>query len=370
MDTERTCLTRLFLSEPVPRFPCYTLACSCPHTMNSREQFHTPHRYYTEYANELHARFERGTLTQLLLYPQFVVWRHEEIDGQAKKPPYDPKTGRRADVSSPHGQNTWATWQEALAALRTGSYNGVGFVVSKSDPFTFLDLDTCVNTNRFIHKWAHDLAAELATYTEYSPHGLHLITDATLPGPGRKVGPLEVYDRDHYFTLSLRRVPETPRTIEPRQEEITKLYNRITGRDHLQNAQTTGGAVVWSQPAEQAPRMGSMRPDEQIMKDALAEKSSNFARYWQADPALWTGPHAPRRSRSEAEYVLALMLLTKTGNNEEQTNRLYKQSDLYDEKRCSRISGHDPQTGKPLSYLDVTIRSALRYRQAQRKQHS
>ena len=338
--------------------------------MNSREQFHTSHRFSTEYANELQARFERGILTELLPYPQFVVWRHEEIDGQAKKPPYDPKSGRRADVSSPRGQNTWATWQEALAALRTGSYNGVGFVVSKSDPFTFLDLDTCVNTNRSIHTWAHDLASELATYTEYSQHGLHLITEATLPGPGRKVGPLEVYDRDHYFTLSLRHVPETPRTIEPRQEEITKLYNRITGRDLMQKAQTTGGAVVWSQPEYKGPRERSKKPDEQIIAEALAEKNSNFTRYWQADPALWTGPSPLRRSRSEAEYVLALMLLTKTGDNEEQTKRLYKQSDLYDEKRCSRISGHDPHTGRPLTYIDVTIRNALRYRQAQRKQHS
>src|SRR5439155_18796808 len=119
-----------------------------------------------------------------------------------------------------------------------------------------------------------------------------------------KVGPLEMYDRDHYFTLSLRRVPETPRTIEPRQKAITKLYNRITGRDHLRNAQTTGGALVWSRPAELAPRTGDEKPDGQIITEALAEKRSNFARYWQADPALWTGASRLRRSRSEAEYVL------------------------------------------------------------------
>lgn len=344
--------------------------------MNSAEiQAHERH-YYTAYANEFAERLATGYLAELLPYPHFVVWRSETINGQPKKPPYNPnREGHHADVSD---ESTWGTWQEALSALSTGHYQGIGYVFSKRgktpDRFIGLDLDHCVSTNRSLFKWARDIRDVLQTHGHYSPgDGIHFIGEGVLPGPGRKFGPLEFFDRDHYLTLTPRPLPETPVAIEPAQVEIGYLYLQQARRERhaWHSSLSTGGALL--DPAKELAEQTSQRlRDERLIKEGLANAKSNFQRYWLGDTTLWKGPNPLRGSRSEAEYTLALMLLTRTGDNEEDAKRLYRQSGLYDSGRCNRISGHEPQSGRPLTYLDVTVRNALRYRQTlnTRKHHT
>lgn len=54
--------------------------------------------------------------------------------GSPKKAPLNPRTGQLADVTNPA---TWGSYDEAIA---TGSQH-IGFVISKDDPYTFIDLD-------------------------------------------------------------------------------------------------------------------------------------------------------------------------------------------------------------------------------------
>ncbi len=75
------------------------------------------------------------------------MWKYQEIEGKKKKPPYDPRTHRPASPTDP---NTWGTRKEALRALTTGLYNGIGFVFSETDPFLGIDLDHCVHTKRYL----------------------------------------------------------------------------------------------------------------------------------------------------------------------------------------------------------------------------
>lgn len=198
--------------------------------MNKAEIQASERQFYTKYTREFAEQFEAGYLAELLSYPHFVAWRAEIIDGQPKKPPYNPnRPGSRADVSGESGESTWGTWQEALAALSTGDYQGIGFVFAKRcrtpDPFIGVDLDHCSGTNRSLDKWAQDIRDFLKTHGHYSPRdGAHFIGKGRLPGPGRKFGPLEFFDRDHYLILTLNPLPDTPRTIEPVQVEISYLY--------------------------------------------------------------------------------------------------------------------------------------------------
>ncbi len=133
----------------------------------NKEQHDREVRLYTAYAQELRERLKTGLLKELVPYPQFVVWRHEELLGKPKKPPYNPRTHRYAETNDP---STWGTLDQALKALATSRYNGIGFVLAPSDPFSAIDLDHCVHTNREIDKWAQDIMSELPTYTEYSRH--------------------------------------------------------------------------------------------------------------------------------------------------------------------------------------------------------
>src|SRR3989440_8885329 len=168
-------------------------------------------RHYAGYAQDLRERFQSGMLSELTSYPQFVVWKYTVEQGKLKKRPYNPKTHLPARTNDP---TTWTSIEPALKALATGRYNGIGFVFSESDPFTGTDLDNCVAKDGSIAPWAQEIITTLASYTEYSPSklGVHILTQATLPGAGRKIGHVEMYAEGRFFTLTTDHVAGTPTT--------------------------------------------------------------------------------------------------------------------------------------------------------------
>ncbi len=85
----------------------------------------------------------------------------------------------------------------------------------------------------------------------------------------------------------------------------------------------------------------------------------NFKRYFEGDRRLWLGRDKQVNSKSEADFVLCLMLLTRTYDDVEETKRLFHASELFDPRKTDRISGHGPQTGRPVTYLEMTIFNAL-----------
>ena len=333
----------------------------------NRENQRQEAKYYGVYAEELREKFRQGFLSELVPYSQFVVWKHQEIDGRPHKPPYSPRYHKLADTSKPA---SWGTLDQSLKALTTGNYNGIGFVFSKDDPYSMIDLDHCVGNNRSIDTWAKSIIEKLQTYTEYSPRdGIHLITEAYIPGSGRKIGSVEMYSSNHFMTLTLNHVPGTPKTIEKRQAEHTALSMALVPeplRSQIKN--TRGGAV--SVPTWEPAQTDDDAADRKVIDDALsAANGERFRRYWQGDPSLWEGekPKLERNSKSEADYVLVLYLLTKTDDNIEQTKRLFQKSGLYDPKKSERLTGTDSRTGRPVTYLEMTIYNALRKRSATRK---
>jgi Primase C terminal 1 (PriCT-1) len=59
-----------------------------------------------------------------------------------------------------------------VAAISEG-YQGLGFVFSKSDPFTGIDLDRCLTADGQVKPWAQGIIERFAdTYMEISPSGL------------------------------------------------------------------------------------------------------------------------------------------------------------------------------------------------------
>src|SRR5438128_569556 len=132
---------------------------------------------------------------------QWVAYRIEHRDSKPTKVPYI-ASRRRADTTKP---GTWLTYAKARALARSDGFAGVGFVFTADDPYTGMDLDHCRNAETgAIDPWAQQIVDRFATYTELSPSGtgLHLWLKAKLPGTGRRQGPIEVYDRARYFTVT------------------------------------------------------------------------------------------------------------------------------------------------------------------------
>jgi putative DNA primase/helicase len=294
-----------------------------------REQEQT----YATYADALEKRFSAGVLSELQPYPQFVVWKAVQVGEKIKKLPFSPITNQ---VASPTNPETWGSLANALVSLRTGNYNGIGFVFSANDPFTGIDIDHCVITGTLTDQ-ATNLIQQLDSYTEYSPSrtGIHILVQGTIP-EGRRKNEIEMYSAGRYFTVTTNHVKGSPATIEQRQPQLSLLYASLT----------TNKA-----------RREVFKPQEYqlyVSDEAVLEKAKK-ARNGQSFTDLYEGNIAGFKSKSEADFTLILRLLFWTNDDIAQVRRLFLQSQLFDEKTL--------RPTKDSTYLDETIANALKKRQ-------
>jgi putative DNA primase/helicase len=142
---------------------------------------------------------EESIPEELRVRPQWVVWK--AVGDKPDKVPYSARSGRRASSTD---LLTWSTFQKALKAYESGEYAGVGFVFSSADPYTGIDLDSCVDENGEIALWALEIVRYFDSYTELSGtgSGLHIIVRGDVPN--RRKGDLEVYSSKRFFTVTGR----------------------------------------------------------------------------------------------------------------------------------------------------------------------
>lgn len=125
-------------------------------------------------------------------YNQWIVYRLEQQPGILKptKVPYNPHTGRGASSTD---ASTWGSLAQAEAALATGAYSGLGFVFSQNDPYFFLDLDGCRNSDNGT-EYLPDAVAIMSMFpgaaweVSQSGEGIHIVgrCDLTRLGLNRR----------------------------------------------------------------------------------------------------------------------------------------------------------------------------------------
>jgi putative DNA primase/helicase len=289
------------------------------------------------YAAWLKERFEtKGILRELAGYPNFVVWHYKEEHGQRKKPPVNPKTHRPA---SPTDRSTWGTLESALAAVATGRYQGIGFMLSHS-PFAGIDLDHCIREGS-VEPWAKAIIETLDTYTEYSPSwnratgtgGVHLLVEGKPPA-SKKAGNIEVYGEKHYLTITTRHLEGSPATINSRQSKLDALYASLVRVPAAPNERQNTRGGHGGLPRTELP--------PEAAHDPVLQK-------------LLRGDIAGYASQSSADFVLIMKLLHWTGDNIALTRQLFLESGLYRQDKTERKTGST-------TYLDMTIANALKKR--------
>jgi putative DNA primase/helicase len=134
--------------------------------------------------------------------PQWLVWKLEERDGKLTKVPYIAGGVGKADTTD---LMTWRTFEEAVQALETGRYNGVGFVFCSGDHYSGIDLDGCRNSETGeLEDWAADIVASFGGYAEVSQSGtgVHIIVKGKAPNTKR--GQVEAYSIERFFAMTGR----------------------------------------------------------------------------------------------------------------------------------------------------------------------
>lgn len=285
---------------------------------------------------------------------QFVAWKYELDDsGDLKKPPFSPKTGRRASVRN---RATWGSLDDARRAYETGRYDippkyaGIGIVLTGG--IVGFDLDHCLIDGK-LSPLAEWFLKALPTYTEKSPSGTgwRMFVEGYIPGPFRRTRHgIEVYDALRYLTLTGYRVEDTPQVLLNDQRRLNVVYRKIFEKE----VQINEATQTLRAPKRQIKGVRLNLPDSTVLEKALnAKNGRDFARYYYGDASLWEGGGARFDSQSEADLALVYRLLYWTNGDTMQTDRLFRLSGLMRAK-WDRVVTKDGKT-----YGKETIDKAL-----------
>lgn len=243
---------------------------------------------------------------ELRTYPQWVVWRYEESDGaKPTKVPYNARTGFLASVTNP---DTWCDFATAVAAA-TGDnspYSGIGFVLTRHDPFAIIDLDdTHGDAEAFEHQ--RRIYDAFDSYSELSPSrtGLHIVVKGHVQS-GRRRNKVELYYAERYMTFT-GDVYGPARPIMERQPLLEQLWHEM-GKN--------GGAALYDGDSPQ-------REEDSVIIDRAC-RASNGEKFYKLHTGQWHGLY---QSQSEADFAYVDILAFYT-QNREQLHRLFLSSPL------------------------------------------
>jgi hypothetical protein len=154
------------------------------------------------------ARFEEASaedLTQQMRdAKRWLLWRSEPGDKKPRKVPYYASgKHRHGSLDSPEDVSQFVILDDAIKALQTGRYTGLGFALGPDgtgNNWQGIDLDHLPE-----HPELQHVADTLPGYTERSPSktGMHAIGyGRTFDGLGSNTTGIEAYSKGRYFTVT------------------------------------------------------------------------------------------------------------------------------------------------------------------------
>lgn len=218
------------------------------------------------------------------------------------KMPINARTGQLASVDDP---SSWSSFEMA----RQSGYMHVGFVLSRDDPYTIIDLDAPTNDEQ-IDRHRKILAA-FDSYVELSQSGkgIHIILRGKIEA-GRRRDKVEVYSDGRYMICTGNIL--TARPISDHQATLDILVAEMP--------MTVTASLV---------DVDAIINDEQLWD--MAAKATNgdkFSRLWNADITGYG-------SQSEADFALLSMLAFYSKSND-QVRRLFRLSALGKRDKATR----------------------------------
>lgn len=250
---------------------------------------------------------------ELRLLKQWILWKYEDKNGnKPTKVPYS-IAHNLASVTNP---NDWSTFNEAFNIYQLGSYDGLGFVFTDADPYSFIDLDDCSNSTNAQSDMERQLKIykEFNSYSEVSPSGkgLHIIVKGSLP-QGRRRSFIELYSSQRYATMTGNVYNDVP--IADRNELLNILFKQMNG------------GVNVSHHSGNAPQT---HDDLQIIDQA--SNATNGEKFKTLNEGGWQSIY---QSQSEADFAYIDIIAFYT-QNKEQIARIFRASPLGQRKKAQR----------------------------------
>jgi hypothetical protein len=287
---------------------------------------------------------------ELRKLPQWMGTRFEpRKDGKINKPPYRVVAGQKIMKAAKTDDSNWASFEEALAALKRGEVDAIGIVLTEDDPLYVTDNDEIVDLESGeIDKTAAQVIHTQGTYAELSCSG----TGVHTVGKGRKRPQytkcksdalgygIEVYDRARFVVMTGRRIGEWT-TVEDRQEELDELCRSLWGDGDELGTKRRRRRSQHRGPHDEGNASATMEDEKLLQRARRARTGPKFC-------ALFDhGDTSRYRSPSEADFALLNTLIFWAAGDPEQIARLFRSSALY------RPEDKDP------GYVQLSVDNAL-----------
>lgn len=241
---------------------------------------------------------------------KWVMWRYEETERGQTKIPYMPH-GKKASVTDP---SSWVPFDVALAAMTTGQFSGIGFVLSRDDPYSIIDLDNKPTNPATPEQLArHQKIYEtFNSYTELSVSGtgVHIVVRGAIPS-GVHRDNVEVYSELRFMAFTGNVLRDLP--IVDFQQWLLILHTEMHS----------------TESAELIDREGTM--DDRELVD-MAMNAANADKFNQLCRGEWEGEWP---SQSEADFALLSIIGFYTVDNE-QVRRIFRMTALGKREKATR----------------------------------
>lgn len=268
---------------------------------------------------------------------QWVLWQRDED----RKKPINPFTFGNAGIE---WKNTWGTFREVSEAfaLYPTKAQGIGFVLTESDPYTVIDLDDCFVNDELVEP-ANELIHRFQSYTEYSPsgRGLHIWLRASSHNHKRKG--LEIYSYSRWMTVTGRPLEGFGQLkISERQSELNTLISS------LQQHRSSPGA------RKRIEASNTLKDDAELWSRLFrAHNGQVYQALFNGDVSVCQGDH------SRAVIFLSNQLAVMTDFDAIRIRRLLEQTLLRNDKWYSKRGLQD--------WLEGRIQDAINYMSARAK---
>ena len=309
--------------------------------------------------------------TELQKLPQWLGWRYQLVapkngqPGKWTKVPFQ-TGGAKARVND---DTTWATFPAAKRAyldsqdpkFGTAPFCGLGFVLTRENGIVGLDFDHVIDPKTGqLDTRVIKIIELLDSYTEVSPSGtgVRIFVRGKLPPSGRVRGQggavkFEVYDHGRYVTVTGRKLPGVPATIEEREAELLEFHAQYIALPEDESDES-GASIPAGTPPLRPVVPNALTDDELLQKARNSQKGTRFCALWagdlaDAELASYNGDH------SSADLALCNRLAFWTGRDPARIDRLFRQSGLMRNKWDARHSSE----GR--TYGQMTTETAIRH---------
>jgi len=247
------------------------------------------------------------------------------------KPPLqsDGKTPAKVNDSK-----TWSSFQDCIEAMAFDStLDGIGFVLTKGNELTAIDIDHCIINNE-ISQEVQNILDDINSYSELSPSGtgIRILCSGTIPDglKGNKSDAYEIYDSGRYVTITGQHIASTPKDIEERPEAITRYHKKYITKAAPEEPLFTSTASTGEERREEPPPA----PEEPLSSLSVEEVVKQWLEYIKnnatnADKiiALWNGEGIT--DHSAADQALCNHLAYYHSKNDKIIDAFFRQSKLF-----------------------------------------